>query len=187
MARLNIVWLIILASACAEEGPIPRSDEEASEWAQSVENSDDPLINKRVFGVVTELSHIHLDGVLRRYVTENGGDYEAFAEDREARELLGDYLEILAAVRPESMKNPQERLAFWLNAYNALVLHSLIELVHSDGADAEVSKDDFSMFTQTRHRVAGFDLTLEELNHLVLRGHTTYPDISNTPAPLARP
>ena len=61
----------------------------------------------------------------------------------------------------------------------------LIELVHSDGADAEVLKDDFSMFTQTRHRVAGFDLTLEELNHLVLRGHATYPDISNTPAAIS--
>ena len=86
MARLNIVWVLILASACAEEGPVPRSDR-SFRMAQTVETSDEPLVNTRVFGVVTELSHIHLDGVLRRYVTENGGDYEAFAEDREAREL----------------------------------------------------------------------------------------------------
>jgi len=186
MARLTVLVGVLLISSCDAGGPIPPSDEIAAVWADMVERDDQPIIEARRFGTVTELSHIHLDGVMKRYIHAAGGDYSALANDTEARELLSDYLEILAAARPESMKNPQERLAFWLNAYNALVLQSLVTLVDVDGPDAEVSKDEFAMFTQRRHRVAGFELTLEELNHLVLRGHSTYPDITHTPAEISR-
>ncbi len=144
------------------------------------------VIEETDFKERATLSHRHLDVVLKRYAGEEGIDYASLWTDPEARALLADYRAIIAGVRPESMVDPNQRLSFWLNAYVALLVEGIAELVATQGVDAEVSFDDFAIYTRNTHRIAGFDLRLEEVEHLVLRGDPTYPDVRSTPSSLGQ-
>jgi hypothetical protein len=66
------------------------------------------------------------DGVLKRYVLEDGR--VRYAELHAGLEPLGRFVDQIAAVSPDShpslFPSREDRLAYWLNAYNALVLHA---------------------------------------------------------------
>ena len=187
MARLMPFLLTCaLNMACEFDTHSAVSDERAVRAAEMIIEPARVATVSPDFRNLEKLGHWHLDAVLQAYVNENGGRYENLALDAEARQLLTDYSLILAGARPESMTQPGERIAFWLNAYTAIVLKSLVTLVEETGPDALVSHDDFAIFTKHRHRVAGFEITLEELEHLVLRGHAEYPDVKDTPAAIVK-
>lgn len=182
------VWLLV-ALGCSADDFVPSDQRRADRYAYSLEGSagEVSIIDPGVIRVASSLSHAHLDVILRRYLTPEGNDYGAMAADREARQLLTDYKQILAEARPESMATAQERLAFWLNAYTALVVEGILDLASPEGAPIDVSTGDFELFTQVTHRVAGFTLTLEEIEHLVLRGDPTYPDVIDVPSAVSGP
>jgi len=188
---MKIIWLVLLGIplGCSEADFTPADQKRADRFAAHLETTAvaDSIIDPEVIRGVSTLSHTHLDVVLRRYLTAEKNDYLGLAADMEARQLLTDYKLILESARPESMATSQERLAFWLNAYTALVIEGILDLVTRDGERTEVSDNDFGMFTKNTHRIAGFTLTLEELEHLVLRGDPTYPDVIDVPQALAEP
>ncbi|MBW2313961.1 MAG: DUF547 domain-containing protein [Deltaproteobacteria bacterium] len=77
----------------------------------------------------TEFSHAGLDRVLERFVDEDGlVDYAALGREPF---VLGTYLGQLAAYSPVShpalFANSNARLAYWLNAYNAVALRLVLE------------------------------------------------------------
>ncbi|MEE2787911.1 MAG: DUF547 domain-containing protein [Myxococcota bacterium] len=177
---------MVLTVGCVTDGFEAPSDTIADEFARTAENykKAGPFEPAQLTTLVT-VDHSHLDVILRSFVDTNRGRYGALHFDREARRLLDDYKVLLEGVRPESLKVPAERIAFWLNAYTALVVEGLGALVAKHGDAAEISQDDFGIFTAKKHSVAGFALTLEEIEHLVLRGDRHYPDVIDTPASLA--
>ena len=76
-----------------------------------------------------EFSHADLDRVLRRFVDDQGlVDYAGLAREPF---VLGTYLGQLAAYSPAShpalFPREADRLAYWLNAYNAIVLRLVLE------------------------------------------------------------
>lgn len=80
-------------------------------------------------------SHHELDEVQRRFVDENGRvDYDGLAADREA---LDHYYLHLSMVSPRShpalFPTRQDELAYWINAYNAAVLVTVLEYYPVDG------------------------------------------------------
>ncbi len=188
---MRSLWVLcaVISVACDGGNFVPADQRRADRFAATLETGAgaESIVDPAVLGAASTLSHAHLDAVLRKYLTSVGNDYQGLAEDAEARRLLADYRLIIAAVRPESMSSPQERLAFWLNAYTALVLDGITHLVARDGAQAAISDDEFALFTKRTHRVAGFTLTLEEIEHLVLRGDPRYPDVVDVPPAIARP
>ena len=179
-----LLGLALTLMSCTD-GTFAPSPEEADRLATEHSTVVPATVNLRRFRSLPTLTHVHLDLVLREYFGTDGLRFEGLALDPEARSILADYRLILAQARPESMSNPAERIAFWVNAYTALVVDGLIEIVSAQGADARIDVDDFALFTQLKYRVAGFDLTLEEIEHLVLRGHRLYPDVRDTPVELA--
>jgi hypothetical protein len=77
----------------------------------------------------SEFSHADLDRVLRRFVDADGlVDYAGLAREPF---VLGTYLGRLAAYspanHPELFADPDARLAYWLNAYNAVALRMVLE------------------------------------------------------------
>ncbi len=63
--------------------------------------------------------------VLSSHVNENGEvDFEALLRDRAD---LDRYVRFVADTRPESVPDPQARLAYMINAYNALAMYNVIE------------------------------------------------------------
>ena len=97
--------------------------------------------------------------------TDAGGrvDYErlrgseAFAEAERAARAL-------ASTRLDGLADRRDRLAFWINVYNALVLHGIVRL----GVRASVLRV-WNFFGRVSYRVGAFVLSLDEIEHGLLR------------------
>ncbi len=125
----------------------------------------------------TTLDHLEFEGLLARSVRVDEQqtlvDYAAL-ESPEARVALERYLSTLRTVHPDQLEGREQRLAYWINAYNASVLFGVLASWEGD-ADYSVSNADFGFFRQRGHRLAGLDLTLDEIEHAIIRGDEVHP------------
>ncbi|HSG81112.1 MAG TPA: DUF547 domain-containing protein, partial [Gemmatimonadota bacterium] len=148
-----------------------------------------------VMGVVRPLAaqsfdHSPLDTVLARFVRDGRVDYAAL---KIGRAPLDAYLQSVAGVAPDELASwPEaERIAFLINAYNAYTLQTIVDhypiesggffkkLVHPKRfsfPDNSIRQID-GVFDRIKHVVAGRELTLEEIQHGVLRPEHSEPRI----------
>lgn len=119
-------------------------------------------------------SHRALDRTLRAHVTDGGVDYAALARERTD---LRRYLATLARVGPEStparFSTDDARLAYYVNAYNALVLLAVaqrwpIESVHDVRGVIEPTPG-FGFFYGLVFRLDRAWINLWDLEHAILR------------------
>ena len=101
------------------------------------------------------INHTAWDVLTERHVTDGLVDYEGVARERAA---LDGYLARLADVEPARLPSDSARLAFWINAYNACVFKGVL-----DHYPLNSVKDVKGFFDRIRYRVAGRDLTLNEI------------------------
>ncbi|HKY62735.1 MAG TPA: DUF547 domain-containing protein [bacterium] len=77
---------------------------------------------------VEYVNHEVFDRILYRYVSKSGWfDYRSMKRDKEAMENLDAYVKDLIALNPSSLPDTQDRLASWLNLYNAMVLREILK------------------------------------------------------------
>lgn len=119
--------------------------------------------------------HADLDFVLSTFVDEEGRvNYSALRNDRTT---LDRYVAHLAATgpstHPERFPSEADRLAYWLNAYNAFVLFQVVE--REDLQSVGDSK--FLFFWWTCFEVDGDELNLYDLENDVVRGQFDEPRI----------
>ena len=78
-----------------------------------------------------DFDHSLWDRVLRKYVDDRGGvDYAGIGESAPFRE----YLYRLSKTDAAELGDDHQRLAFWINAYNALTIHAVLETLPKDRA-----------------------------------------------------
>lgn len=121
------------------------------------------------------VDHTLFDSILKESVTEDGWvDYGRIRRHRAAD--LAKYLALLAETRVEKLETANERKAFWINAYNAVCVHALID----HGVPASVPKAVFfgtNIFKDLRYKIAGKARTLDDIEHGVLRKEFRDPRI----------
>jgi len=117
----------------------------------------------------TAVDHAILTRVLKRVARDGRVDYLALRADRADLDM---YLSQIARANPTEFANADDRLAFWLNAYNALVLDAVL-----DSWPLASVRDVPGFFTQRRHRVAGREMTLREIMNDKLRAAPSDPRI----------
>jgi hypothetical protein len=110
------------------------------------------------------------DQLLDLYVRNGDVYYRAIKSER-AR--LDGYITQLAGASVE--KSPRaEQIAFWLNAYNALVLRTVADHYPIQGRSAEYPAKSIRQiagaFERTTHRVAGKTVTLDQIEQTILSG-----------------
>ena len=109
-----------------------------------------------------------LDEVLDLYVRDGYVYYRALKSDRSR---LDRYVNSLAGA-DISARPADDRLAFWVNAYNALVLKTVIDHYpigqRSKEYPARSIRQIPGAFDRTAHRVAGRSLTLDQIEQNVL-------------------
>ncbi len=124
------------------------------------------------FAAGTTLRSEHFDHsgwnrVLKATVTDDGWiDYEAI-RNKFSRDLKA-YLDSIGKASAEELKTDAERKAFWINAYNALCVQTLID----SGLPEEVPHAAFfgqNIFTEQTYRIAGKIRSLEDIEHGILR------------------
>lgn len=95
-------------------------------------------------------------------------DYAGLRADDADRQLLRDYIVSLEAIDPATLDRP-EAFAFWANLYNALT----VELVVSNGPVGSIRDlapaPDQSPWSIKLAHVAGQHLSLDDIEHTVLR------------------
>jgi len=99
------------------------------------------------------------DGVLRDHVNQGVVDYPAISQDQRFQ----GYLNYLAVTDPETFDSRDEKLAFWINAYNALSIKGIL-----DGLSPESFFGRISFFKTTDHPLAGRGIDLYELERNII-------------------
>lgn len=141
----------------------------------------------------TSLRHYGLDAVLRLQTTEEaegGGtwrlvDYAGLVASAEATGTLTAYLSAIASVDPSNLATREERLAYWLNAYNAWVLYGVAAKYAQDPA-YDVESDEWLLFSTPFVEVAGLTLSPNDIEHGILRAWEDQPYADEAVAERAR-
>jgi len=100
-----------------------------------------------------------LDGVFEAHVKDGYVDYPQIA--RNVR--FHKYLEAIADFDVETLVDDKERLAFWINAYNALAIKQIV-----DGQSPIGTIGRMKFFRTTNHRVGGRSLDLRSIESDIL-------------------
>jgi hypothetical protein len=112
-----------------------------------------------------------LDQLLDLYV--RGGDvyYRAIKSERAK---LDSYVNQLATASVDKAPR-EEQIAFWLNAYNAIVLRTIADHYPIQGKSAEYPAKSIRQipgaFDRLTHRVAGRTLTLDQIEQTILSSY----------------
>ncbi len=106
-----------------------------------------------------------LTALLTRVVTDEG----LVRYDLLRGELRNDFRRVLKAVEDfdaSGLLTREARLAFWLNAYNVQMLENVIETPEVN----DIVADGFvEAFFRTPYRTAGLDVTLDQIENVILR------------------
>jgi hypothetical protein len=97
--------------------------------------------------------------VLAAHVKDGWVDYGAIAHDQR----FSDYLRQLDRVNPNRLPTPEERLAFWINAYNAFAIKGIL-----DGYSPLTLFGRYRYFIGQAYRVGGVTINLYDLEHKLL-------------------
>jgi len=161
------------ADARADETPSeePSSEGSAAEEAAGGEEQAEAPAEEPEEAVAEEVvaqAGPALEGwqaVLTEYVTDDGGfQYEALMGNADHLALVDAYIAYVAGADASSMER-DDKLAFYINAYNALTVRSVIELWP---VESVLSEDGF--FDGRMHTVAGGEMTLNDLENNLIRG-----------------
>ena len=114
--------------------------------------------------------HAALDVILDTYVREGLVYYRALRAERGRLDAYVSNLDVPAAAL-EGWSRPQQA-AFWLNAYNATVLRTVINNYPIRGSSSQYPPDSIQhapgAFVARRHRIGGRQMSLEDIEKQVL-------------------
>jgi hypothetical protein len=116
--------------------------------------------------------HTAWNGIASTYVTEQGRfDYTGLAASTEDLDALDAYLGAVAEASLSDLSEA-EKLAFWINAYNANTVKGVLD---NRPLDSVMNAEGF--FDSVTIRVAGLDLTLNDLENERIRAVFQEPRI----------
>jgi hypothetical protein len=108
------------------------------------------------------VDHAPWTAILQQYVDDDGRvAYRRLLT--ESRAQFETYLQTLAAADPEALPE-KERLAFWLNAYNATIVAGVL-----DGYSAENAFKRLRLFKTFERPIAGAERSPEGIEHGIIR------------------
>lgn len=88
-------------------------------------------------------------------------------------EAYAEYLQLSYALRNmdiSELKTGKEKIAFWINLYNVIVIHGVIELGVRDSV-----KEVMNFFRRIRYLIGGMHFSPEDIEHGILRGNRRPP------------
>ncbi len=106
-----------------------------------------------------DFSHRTFDDLLRTHVTDGVVAYPGIAADTKLRE----YLQRLDRIDPNALVTREDRLAFWINAYNAFAIKGIL-----DGYSPRTLVGRYRYFIATDYRVGGETINLYGLEQKLL-------------------
>lgn len=103
--------------------------------------------------------HHTFDAVLRAHVAEGDVSYPGIA----GNVRFGEYLQKLARIDPDALATREEKLAYWINAYNAFAIKGIL-----DGSSPSTLFGRVAYFKLREYGAGGRDINLYDLERKVL-------------------
>lgn len=145
-------------------------------------------MNKAIFitfvltitGFAQDVDHAILTNLMNKYNVNGSLDYRGLTKE----EKLNEYLNLLANVNPSRLGSDQEKMAFWINVYNAFTIKAIVDNypvesindLHSGGRiighifSTTVWDDDFIQINNKEY-------SLNDVEHKILRKEFKEPRI----------
>lgn len=118
---------------------------------------------------ISALSHSDFDALLKKYVDCNGDvNYSAWKKDNQ--DTLASYLESLSQADPNKRASKAHKLAFWINAYNALTIHGILEKYPTSTIRNHTAKlFGYNIWKDLKVTVGDDAYSLDQIEHEILR------------------
>jgi hypothetical protein len=118
-----------------------------------------------------EVYHDAWDALLRRNVDEAGGvDYTGWKASAADVAALDEYLTLLSRGDPARDASRESRLAFWINAYNALTIRGVLREYPTSSIQNHASRlGGYNIWRDLLLRVGDRDYSLGQIEHELLR------------------
>lgn len=115
-------------------------------------------------------SHDAWSALLKTYIVGEKVNYAGFLKDSI---LLDRYLSTLKTHHPNENWSREEKMAYWINAYNALTVwlilqHYPVDSIREIGPALHIPLF-HSVWTQTHIEIEGISYSLDEIEHKILR------------------
>lgn len=120
---------------------------------------------------VEKIDHSGWDTLLQRYVDERGFvDYAAWKSAAADQQALDGYLRLLSSASLSGKTTREARLAFWINAYNAVTVKGILREYPTSSIRNHTAKlYGYNIWKDLVLPVEGRNYSLEQLEHEVLR------------------
>jgi hypothetical protein len=137
--------------------------------------------------LVTPIDHSLWDALLKAYVHEGGTsgaidnvsvvDYQGLSKDVR----FDQYLKILETASTTQLAHPSENIAFYMNAYNALCIHHILQYEQANNIKItsinQLTTSDQAVWNQPVGILAGERVSLNQIEHERLRGVWKEPTV----------
>lgn len=135
--------------------------------------------NESFAGSPTAPDHTAWTNLLTKYVEDNGMvNYQGFINDKAA---LESYLETLSSNAPGDAWTENEKLAYWINAYNAFTVKLIVDnypLKSIKDLNPTLSIPTVnSIWSKEWFQIGGEDFSLDRIEHKILRKDFEEPRI----------
>ncbi len=120
--------------------------------------------------MINELEIKRIDSILSTYVNSDGNvDYLALA----MTDYVVRYVESLKTFDTANLGTKNEKLAFWINAYNMITIYGVIEAIKKDHAFIKKGNrgllDKFKFFFMNKYTIAGKKHNLLDIENRILK------------------
>ncbi len=116
--------------------------------------------------------HSLYNAVLKRHVKGDKVDYKSLKSDKDFQ----TYLEMLSKANPDALPTREEKIAFWINAYNAFTLKLIVDnypvksITEISALGKLTAFIGNSPWKRAFFTINGKKMTLDEIEHEILRG-----------------
>ncbi len=120
---------------------------------------------------IDQISHQSFDTLLKKYVDEDGMvDYRAWHQNQTDRDTLKSYLENLSKANPNAKAANAAKLAYWINAYNALTIEGILRVYPTTSIRNHTAKlFGYNIWKKLFLYVGSSKINLNDIEHKVLR------------------
>ena len=118
-----------------------------------------------------KVDHSVWDALLKKYVDKNGMvNYRALKYSRSDVASLNQYLNSLSEANPSVAASREAKLAFWINAYNAVTLHGILREYPTTSIRNHTAKlFGYNIWHDLQLYVGGKPYSLDTMEHKILR------------------
>jgi hypothetical protein len=118
-----------------------------------------------------QIDHSVWNGLLNKYVDDDGMvNYAAWKASASDANALKQYLAALGCGDPAAATTKAGKLAFWINAYNALTVHGILQVYPTSSIRNHTAKlIGYNIWQDLPLPVAGAKYSLEDIEHKILR------------------